>query len=108
MESPSRSVACNADMAGEYYDSFNDVDKHLVDYFTYKALRVVLQQLQEMDTSPGKKEYTWLYQFAVDHSVRDSRLFIKVRDTEHAHRTRYSYPDMCVPHRKDSDSLTNK
>lgn len=65
-------------MGGEYYgDSFGDVDKHLVDYFTYKALRVVLEQLQEMDTSPGKREYTWLYKFAVEHSVRDSRLFIK-------------------------------
>ena len=65
-------------MGGQYYgDSFHDVDKHIVDYFTYKALRVVLEQLQEMDTSPGKLEYTWLYQFAVENSVRDSNLFIK-------------------------------
>ena len=87
----SRNVSCNADMGGEYYgDSFGDVDKHLVDYFTYKALRVVLEQLQEMDTSPGKREYTWLYKFAVEHSVRDSRLFIKVRLRFHIHTSHSS------------------
>ena len=67
-----------ADMGGQYYgDSFADVDLHMIDYFTYKSLRVVLEQVQEMDTSPGKGEYTWLYQFAVKHSIRDSKMFMK-------------------------------
>lgn len=71
-------IISRADMGGQYYgDSFQDVDLHMIDYFTYKSLRVVLEQVQEMDTSPGKGEYTWLYQFAVKHSIRDSKMFMK-------------------------------
>ena len=44
--------------------SFNDVDNLLMNYFTFRALKETLAQMQETDLSPGKGEYKWLYNFA--------------------------------------------
>lgn len=37
--------------------TFKDVDKVLVSYFTFRALKETLAQIQETDCSPGKSEY---------------------------------------------------
>eukprot|EP00898_Chlorokybus_atmophyticus_P004997 jgi/Chlat1/5499/Chrsp360S00833 len=61
------------DIAGEYGDTFADVDKTLVDYFTFKALKTVLSQLSETD--PPK--YMWLYQFSASNKPHDSKYFLR-------------------------------
>ncbi|KAJ7298710.1 hypothetical protein O6H91_16G050100 [Diphasiastrum complanatum] len=58
----------------QYEDNFDDVDKHLLDYFTYKAVRTVLVQLHEMNPA----QYAWLYNFVVANKPRDSRNFLRV------------------------------
>ncbi|KAL3696078.1 hypothetical protein R1sor_010154 [Riccia sorocarpa] len=62
------------DLGGQYEDSFEDVDKHLMDYFTYKAVRTVLAQLFEMNPTT----YSWLYRFVVDNKPKDSKLFLQL------------------------------
>ncbi|GAQ80582.1 chaperonin-like RbcX protein [Klebsormidium nitens] len=62
-----------ADLGGEYSENFDDVEKHLVDYFTYKAVKTVLAQLLEMNPS----QYRWLYSFVVENQPQDSVVFIR-------------------------------
>jgi len=61
------------DLGGEYTENFDDVEKHLVDYFTYKAVKTVLAQLLEMNPV----EYRWLYSFVTEHPPQDSVVFIR-------------------------------
>jgi hypothetical protein len=49
----------------------------LVSYFTFRALKETLTQIQETDVSPNKTEYKWLYQFASENNPNDSQKFIK-------------------------------
>ena len=57
--------------------SFNDVDNLLMNYFTYRALKETLAQMQETDLSPGKGEYKWLYNFAASEYKNRGDEFIK-------------------------------
>lgn len=66
-----RRLVTRSEIGGEYVDKYEDVDRTLLNYMTFKALRMTLQQLQETDTTPGKQEYTWLYQFAVQNPPSD-------------------------------------
>ena len=52
-------------------------NKVLVSYFTFRALKDTLAQLQETDVSPGKIEYKWLYNFAAANNPNDSHAFLK-------------------------------
>eukprot|EP00899_Mesostigma_viride_P018964 jgi/Mesvir1/27069/Mv20762-RA.1 len=61
------------DMGGEYHTVFGDIDKLLVDMFTYKALKVMLEQLLEMDP----KGYGWLRNFAAENPPRNGQEFVK-------------------------------
>jgi hypothetical protein len=70
-------VIRNADLGGSYGDSFVDVDNLLVNYFTFKALKSSLAQMQETDLSPGKGEYKWLYNFASENYKNDGQKFIR-------------------------------
>lgn len=56
---------------------FADVDRVLVSYFTFRALKETLTQIQETDVSPNKTEYKWLYEFASANNPNDSQAFIK-------------------------------
>ena len=56
---------------------FADVDRVLVSYFTFRALKETLSQIQETDVSPNKTEYKWLYKFASENNPNDSQRFIK-------------------------------
>ena len=40
-----------------FSQTFGDVDKVLVSYFTFRALKETLAQIQETDCSPNKTEY---------------------------------------------------
>ena len=70
-------IVRNGDLGGNYGDSFADVDNLLVNYFTFKALKSSLAQLQETDLSPGKGEYKWLYNFASENYKNDGQKFIR-------------------------------
>ncbi|CAA0813232.1 Chaperonin-like RbcX protein [Striga hermonthica] len=45
------------ELPGNYEDNFEDVKRQMVDYFTYKAVRMVLHQLYEMNPV----QYRWFY-----------------------------------------------
>ncbi|MCO5561137.1 hypothetical protein L7F22_014758 [Adiantum nelumboides] len=68
------SVPVKCEIAGQYEESFADVDKHLLDYFTFKAVRTVLVQLYEMNPA----QYTWFYRFVVENKPQDSKVFLSV------------------------------
>ena len=70
-------IVRNGDLGGNYGDSFADVDNLLVNYFTFKALKSSLAQMQETDLSPGKGEYKWLYNFASENYKNDGQKFIR-------------------------------
>eukprot|EP00250_Pteridium_aquilinum_P031596 c43896_g1_i1 orf=567-1226(-) len=65
-------VPVRCEIAGQYEESFADVDKHLLDYFTFKAVRTVLVQLYEMNPA----QYTWFYRFVVENKPQDSKVFL--------------------------------
>ena len=51
----------------------NDTTQTLISYLTYRAVRVVYEQLDETDP---KRAY-WLHQFASSESIKDGDLFIE-------------------------------
>ncbi|KZV27531.1 hypothetical protein F511_04582 [Dorcoceras hygrometricum] len=46
-----------SELGGQYEDTFNDVKLEIINYFTFKAVRTVLEQLYEMNPP----QYIWLY-----------------------------------------------
>nr|DAD42355.1 TPA_asm: hypothetical protein HUJ06_000585 [Nelumbo nucifera] len=60
------------EVAGQYEDSFDDVKTQLLNYFTYKAVRTVLNQLYEMNPT----QYRWFYDFVVTNKPGDGKRFI--------------------------------
>eukprot|EP00210_Caulerpa_lentillifera_P008068 g7704.t1 len=63
-----------AEMAGQYGENFDDISKHLTDLFTYKAVKTVLEQLNETDPT----NYKFLYNFCVDNKPSQSYSFCKL------------------------------
>ncbi|XP_058072791.1 chaperonin-like RbcX protein 2, chloroplastic [Magnolia sinica] len=59
--------------AGQYDDTFEDVTKQIVNYFTYKATRTVLNQLYEMNPP----QYRWFYDFIVTNDPGEGKRFIR-------------------------------
>ncbi|KAJ7570635.1 hypothetical protein O6H91_01G129600 [Diphasiastrum complanatum] len=64
-------VVC--EIAGQYEDTFDDVDEHLLDYFTYKAVKTILAQLHEMNPD----QHTWFHDFVVKNKPQDGKLFLR-------------------------------
>ncbi|MBE9028609.1 chaperonin family protein RbcX [filamentous cyanobacterium LEGE 11480] len=50
-----------------------DTNKTLISYLTYRAVRVVYEQLDEMEP---KRAY-WLHQFSSRESIKDGELFMR-------------------------------
>ncbi|XP_058787944.1 chaperonin-like RbcX protein 2, chloroplastic [Vicia villosa] len=73
-----RRVTIVSELGGQYDDTFEDVKTQLLNYFTYKAVRTVLQQLYEMN--PPK--YTWFYNFVVSNKPTDGKRFIRMLGKE--------------------------
>ncbi|XVF19278.1 hypothetical protein REPUB_Repub11eG0096400 [Reevesia pubescens] len=65
-------------LGGQYEDSFEDVKTQMLNYFTYKAVRTVLNQLYEMN--PPK--YTWFYQFVATNKPSDGKRFLRILGKE--------------------------
>ncbi|XP_022148835.1 chaperonin-like RbcX protein 2, chloroplastic [Momordica charantia] len=61
------------EFAGQYEDSFDDVKMQIQNYFTYKAVRTVLNQLYEMNPT----QYRWFYDFVTNHKPGDGKRFIR-------------------------------
>ncbi|XP_010278981.1 PREDICTED: uncharacterized protein LOC104613003 [Nelumbo nucifera] len=61
------------ELGGQYEDSFEDVKAQILNYFTYKAVRTVLNQLYEMN--PPK--YRWFYNFVATNKPTDGKRFIR-------------------------------
>ncbi|XP_062173161.1 chaperonin-like RbcX protein 2, chloroplastic [Alnus glutinosa] len=61
------------ELAGQYEDSFEDVKTQLLNYFTYKAVRTVLNQLYEMNPT----QYRWFYDFVATNKPGDGKGFIR-------------------------------
>ncbi|GAB4856036.1 hypothetical protein Ancab_024675 [Ancistrocladus abbreviatus] len=61
------------EFAGQYEDSFEDVKAQMLNYFTYKAVRTVLNQLYEMNPT----QYRWFYDFVATNKSADGRRFIR-------------------------------
>lgn len=62
-----------SELGGQYEDSFEDVKRQILNYFTYKAVRTVLNQLYEMNPT----QYRWLYDFVVNNKPGDGKRFIR-------------------------------
>ncbi|EPS63178.1 hypothetical protein M569_11609, partial [Genlisea aurea] len=61
------------ELAGQYEESFEDVKRQIVDYFTYKAVRTVLNQLYEMDPT----QYRWFYDYVAANEHGYGKHFIR-------------------------------
>lgn len=61
------------ELAGQYEDSFGDVKTHVVNLFTYKAVRTVLNQLYEMNPT----QYRWFYDFVSENKPTDGKHFLR-------------------------------
>lgn len=60
-------------LGGQYEDNFEDVKRQLLDYFTYKAVRTVLNQLYEMNPT----DYRWFYNHVASNEHGYGKHFIR-------------------------------
>ncbi|KAF7833738.1 chaperonin-like RbcX protein 2, chloroplastic [Senna tora] len=70
----SRRLTIVNELGGQYEDTFGDVKMQLLNYFTYKAARTVLQQLYEMNPT----QYRWFYDFVATNKPGDGKRFIQI------------------------------
>ncbi|KAL0460969.1 UNVERIFIED_CONTAM: Chaperonin-like RbcX protein 2, chloroplastic [Sesamum latifolium] len=68
-----RSLVVVGELLGQYEDSFEDVKEQILYYFTYKAVRTVLNQLYEMNPT----QYRWLYNFVASNELGYGKHFIR-------------------------------
>ncbi|KAF5447797.1 hypothetical protein F2P56_033319 [Juglans regia] len=66
------------EVAGQYEDSFEDVKTQILNYFTYKAVRTVLNQLYEMNPT----QYRWFYDFVASNKPGEGKRFIRTLGKE--------------------------
>lgn len=69
-----RSLVIVNELAGQYEDSFEDVKSQIINYFTYKAVRTVMNQLYEMNPT----QYRWFYDFVVSNKPGDGKRFLRI------------------------------
>ncbi|XXG64148.1 hypothetical protein AAC387_Pa05g2178 [Persea americana] len=62
-----------SELAGQYDDNFEDVTVQILNYFTIKAVRTVLNQLYEMNPP----QYRWFYDFIRTNKPGDGNRFIR-------------------------------
>lgn len=71
--SKAKSMVIVNELAGQYEDSFEDVKTQILNYFTYKAVRTVLNQLYEMNPT----QYRWFYDFLATNKPGDGTRFLR-------------------------------
>ncbi|KAI3937821.1 hypothetical protein MKW92_039098 [Papaver armeniacum] len=70
----SRGLVISNNLGGQYEESFEDVKRQVLNYFTYKAVRTVLTQLYEMNPT----NYRWFYDFVVNNKPGDGKRFLRI------------------------------
>ncbi|KAL1547439.1 Chaperonin-like RbcX protein 2, chloroplastic [Salvia divinorum] len=73
MKKKKLSIAGKGGFGGQYEDSYEDVKSQIVDYFTYKAVRTVLNQLYEMNPP----QYRWFYNYIASNEHGYGKTFIR-------------------------------
>ncbi|XP_075492129.1 chaperonin-like RbcX protein 2, chloroplastic isoform X1 [Primulina tabacum] len=68
-----KSILIVNELAGQYEDTFEDVKAQILTYFTYKAVRTVLNQLYEMNPT----QYRWFYDFVASNENGYGKSFIR-------------------------------
>ncbi|XP_020208925.1 chaperonin-like RbcX protein 2, chloroplastic [Cajanus cajan] len=68
-----RTLTIVNELGGQYEDTFHDVKTQIINYFTYKAVRTVLQQLYEMNPP----QYRWFYNFVATNHPEDGKYFLR-------------------------------
>ncbi|CAA3028400.1 chaperonin-like RbcX protein 2, chloroplastic [Olea europaea var. sylvestris] len=61
------------ELAGQYEDNFGDVTSQILNYFTYKAVRTVLNQLYEMNPT----QYRWFYDYVATNEHGYGKRFLR-------------------------------
>ncbi|XP_073147187.1 chaperonin-like RbcX protein 2, chloroplastic [Henckelia pumila] len=61
------------ELAGQYEDNFDDVKTQILNYFTYKAVRTVMNQLYEMNPT----QYRWFYDFVASNKYGFGKSFLR-------------------------------
>ncbi|CAA3029894.1 Hypothetical predicted protein [Olea europaea subsp. europaea] len=61
------------ELGGQYEDTFNDVKMDIINCFTFKAVRTVLEQLYEMNPP----QYAYLHNFIADNTTKSGKLFLQ-------------------------------
>ncbi|KAI3448889.1 hypothetical protein Pfo_005554 [Paulownia fortunei] len=61
------------ELGGQYEDTFNDVKMEIINYFTFKAVRTVLEQLYEMNPP----QYKWFNNFVADNVPNNGKRFLQ-------------------------------
>ncbi|KAL8486282.1 hypothetical protein ACS0TY_023115 [Phlomoides rotata] len=61
------------ELGGQYDDTFNDVKAELINYFTFKAVRTVLEQLYEMNPP----QYKWFNNFCAENVPNNAKRFLQ-------------------------------
>ncbi|TVU38345.1 hypothetical protein EJB05_11724, partial [Eragrostis curvula] len=69
-----RGLVVVSEFGGTYDEGFDDVDKNIINYFTYKATHTVLHQLYEMNPPA----YTWLYNYVITNDPLDGDYFLRL------------------------------
>ncbi|KAM6585301.1 hypothetical protein CsatB_012303 [Cannabis sativa] len=68
-----------SELGGQYEDSFEDVKVQILNYFTYKAVRTVMNQLYEMNPT----QYRWFYDFVLTNKPGgDGKRFLRTLGKE--------------------------
>lgn len=62
-----------SDLGGQYEDSFSDIKTQILNYFTYKAVRTILNQLNEMNPP----QYQWFNDYVTANKPNDGKRFIR-------------------------------
>ncbi|EYU46257.1 hypothetical protein ABFS82_04G059200 [Erythranthe guttata] len=68
-----KSLVVVDELAGQYEENFEDVKKQIVEYFTYKAVRTVLNQLYEMNPP----QYQWFYNYIASNEHGYGKRFVR-------------------------------
>ncbi|KAL7151863.1 hypothetical protein ABFS83_04G058900 [Erythranthe nasuta] len=72
-EDKNKSLVVVNELAGQYEENFEDVKKQIVEYFTYKAVRTVLNQLYEMNPP----QYQWFYNYIASNEHGYGKRFVR-------------------------------
>ncbi|KAK4772127.1 hypothetical protein SAY86_013902 [Trapa natans] len=69
-----RGLFVTSELGGQYEEGFEDVQTQILNYFTLKAVRTVMNQLYEMNPT----KYRWFYDFVGANNPGEGKRFIRI------------------------------